>query len=94
MALNLIRETDEKLEWCSNPPRPPCAAYVENDIFIKLYVHIFSYITLSLFITQQICGDNGSCILKRCVALCVAYDSSYTYSITPCFLLFFFLFYI
>ncbi|KAF8107962.1 hypothetical protein N665_0116s0159 [Sinapis alba] len=23
------KETDEKLEWCSNPPRPPCAAFVE-----------------------------------------------------------------
>ncbi|EOA36647.1 hypothetical protein CARUB_v10011910mg, partial [Capsella rubella] len=22
-------ETDEKLDWCSNPPRPPCAAFVE-----------------------------------------------------------------
>ncbi|KAL1198285.1 hypothetical protein V5N11_026950 [Cardamine amara subsp. amara] len=23
------KETDEKLEWCSHPPRPPCAAFVE-----------------------------------------------------------------
>ncbi|VVA93815.1 unnamed protein product, partial [Arabis nemorensis] len=22
-------ESDEKLEWCSHPPRPPCAAFVE-----------------------------------------------------------------
>ncbi|KAL9307242.1 hypothetical protein AtNW77_Chr1g0027641 [Arabidopsis thaliana] len=23
------KETSEKLDWCSNPPRPPCAAFVE-----------------------------------------------------------------
>lgn len=34
--MNLSRETDEKLDWCSHPPRPPCAAYVSKNLSIKL----------------------------------------------------------
>lgn len=43
MALNLIRETDEKLEWCSNPPRPPCAAYVKK-LSLSNYMFTSSHI--------------------------------------------------
>lgn len=76
------RDTEERPGWCSDPHLPPCAAYVfffppprtltsSHNTTISL-----PYIQRQLmYALLQFCWNNGSSLLKRCMEMCVAYDS-------------------